>query len=118
MSEQQRIEITVRLWSTGDDDSFEEYITALTALLPRSHGEFVRRIGPVEHRTSEPDAVLVLSFPDATSVEAFLRDPRRDDLEDLSIDAVTRSLITDGRTRDTSESSGTIHQLPHRDNPD
>ena len=42
------------------------------------------------------DAVLVLSFPDADAIDAYLTDPRRDDLEELAAKAITRSLITSG----------------------
>ena len=44
-----------------------------------------------------PDAVIVLSFPDSDAVEAYFGDPLRDDLEDLAARAVTRSLVTSGR---------------------
>ena len=47
-----------------------------------------------------PDAVLVMSFPDGPSVDGFLRDPLRGDLEDLAARAVSRSLITDSRHRE------------------
>ena len=50
-----------------------------------------------------PDAVLVLSFPDTAAVDAYLTDPRRDDLEELAAKAVKKSLITGGRWHDTVE---------------
>ncbi len=106
-----RIELTFRLWSTGADARFEEYLDALTALLPRHRGELTRRVDPVDAGVAEPDALLVMSFPDRVAIDGFLRDPARGDLEDLAGLAVSRSLITDGRTRDEPETPGSVHVL-------
>ena len=43
-----RIELTLRLWSTGADERFEEYVTALTGLLPRHRGLLTRRVDPFD----------------------------------------------------------------------
>ena len=57
----------------------------------------------MEGGPGRPDAVLVLSFPDTAAVDAYLTDPRRDDLEELAAKAVKRSLITGGRRHDIAE---------------
>ena len=103
MAEEPRIELTFRLWGTGALDAFEEYIDHLRALLPRHRGRFERRVEPLEGLKSAPDAVIVLSFPDSPSVDGFLRDPLRDEaaMEELASRAISRSLITDGRHRET-----------------
>ncbi|MEM9465731.1 MAG: hypothetical protein AAGA90_10180 [Actinomycetota bacterium] len=106
-----RIELTFRLWSTGAEARFEEYLDALTGLLPRHRGELTRRVEPVEADVAEPDAVLVMSFPDRVAIDGFLRDPARGDLEDLAGQAVARSMITDGRTRDEPSTPASIHVL-------
>ena len=55
----------------------------------------------------------MLSFPDADSVDGYLTDPRRDDLDDLAARAVTRSLITSGRTYEAQEHvPGDVAALP------
>ena len=95
-----RIQITLRLWSAGAPESFEEYIDRLLELLPRNGGHLERRAAEVNEEPGIPDAVLVMSFPDSASVDGFLRDPLRTDLEELAARAVTRSLITDSRHRD------------------
>ena len=95
-----RIELTLRLWSAGAPDAFEEYVEALVGLLPRSRGVLERRAAEVDAGPGTPDALLVMSFPDGPSVDGFLRDPLRTDLEDLASRAVLRSLITDSRHRD------------------
>ena len=106
-----RIELTFRLWSTGADARFEEYLDAIVALLPRHRGELARRVDPVDAAVAEPDAVLVLSFPDRVSIDGFLRDPARNDLEDLAGLAVARSLITDGRSRNEPDAPASVHPL-------
>lgn len=106
-----RIELTFRLWSTGADARFEEYLDAIVALLPRHRGELARRVDPVDAAMAEPDAVLVLSFPDRVSIDGFLRDPARTDLEDLAGLAVARSLITDGRSRNEPDAPASVHPL-------
>lgn len=111
MADPPRIELTFRLWSTGADESFEEYITALTGLLPRHRGLLTRRVDPVEASVAEPDALLVMSFPDRVSIDGFLRDPARVDLEELAGQAVARSMITDGRTRTEPDTPASLHQL-------
>lgn len=98
-----RIELTVRLWRGGSKRQFERYINRLLKLLPRHGGRTVRRAGEVGGGPGRPDAVLVLSFPDTAAVDAYLTDPRRDDLEEVAAKAVTRSLITGGRTHHASE---------------
>ena len=106
-----RIELTLRLWSTGAEERFEEYLGALTALLPRHRGELTRRVEPVDAELGVPDALLVMSFPDRVAIDGFLRDPARGDLEDLAGQAVARSLITDGRTRIEPVAPASIHPL-------
>ena len=103
MAGDRRIELTVRLWRGGSKRQFERYITRLLKLLPRHHGRAERRAGDVGGGTAQPDAVLVLSFPDTDAIDAYLTDPRRDDLEELAAKAVTRSLITGGRSHAVEE---------------
>ena len=98
-----RIELTLRLWSTGAPDVFDAYIEKLVALLPRNHGLLERRAAEVDAGPGAPDALLVVSFPDSPSVDGFMRDPLRADMEDLAAAAVSRSLITDSRHRDGPE---------------
>ncbi len=111
MDADSRIELTVRLWSTGATERFAEYLDRLTSLLPRHQGELLRRIDSVESGPGEPDTVLVLAFPDATAIDGFLRDPARADFDELAGQAVTRSLITDGRTRVDRDELATLHEL-------
>lgn len=94
-----RIELTLQLWGRDDPDAFEEYLDALVQLLPRNNGVLERRIADTDTEAGVPDAVLVVSFPDSASVDGWLRDPLRSDLEDLAKRAVTHSLITDSRHR-------------------
>ena len=54
-----RIELTLRLWSTGAAEGFAEYLDRLTSLLPRHRGEVVRRIDSVEGGPGEPDLSLI-----------------------------------------------------------
>ena len=84
MAEDDRIELTYRLWSTGADESFEEYIEHLRSLLPRHRGLMERRVRPVDDAPTTPDALVVFSFPDVPSIDGFLRDPLRGDAEDLA----------------------------------
>lgn len=100
MDDSARIELTLRLWGRGAPDSFEEYVDQLVALLPRNRGVLERRAAEVDAGPGSPDAVLVMSFPDGPSVDGFLRDPLRLDLEDLAARAVSRSLISDSRHRE------------------
>lgn len=102
----------MRLWSTGVEDLFDEYVDELVALLPRSNGSLVRQIRDVASEVGRPDAVLVMAFPERVNVDSFLRDPAREDLDDLAASAVVRSLITDGRRRDSSPPAGSLHALP------
>lgn len=111
MSEDSQIELTLRLWSTGAPERFEEYVTRLTALLPRHRGTVARRIDTVDGTGGDADTVLVLAFPDATAIDGFLRDPARADFEELAGQAVSRSLITDGRTRVEPDQPATLHEL-------
>ncbi len=94
-----RIELTLQLWGRDNPDAFEEYLDALVQLLPRTNGVLERRIADTAAEAGIPDAVLVVSFPDSASVDGWLRDPLRSDLEDLAKRAVTHSLITDSRRR-------------------
>ena len=99
----QRIELTLRLWRAGSKRQFERYINRLLKLAARQNGRAERRAAEVKGGPGRPDAVLVLSFPDTAAVDAYLTDPRRDDLEELAAKAVKRSLITGGRRHDTVE---------------
>lgn len=94
-----RIELTLRLWGTGAPEAFDEYVDQLVALLPRNKGVLERRAAEVDAGPGAPDALLVMSFPDSVSVDGFLRDPLRVDMEDLAAAAISRSLITDSRHR-------------------
>ncbi|MEQ8841368.1 MAG: hypothetical protein RIB98_10325 [Acidimicrobiales bacterium] len=99
MEDATRIELTLRLWGTGAPDRFDEYVDRLIALLPRNQGALERRAAEVDAGPGAPDALLVMSFPDAPSVDGFLRDPLRADMEDLAAAAISRSLISDSRHR-------------------
>ncbi len=105
MSNEARIELTFRLWSTGAPEAFEEYIAHLRGLLPRHRGRFERRVEPIKGSTGAPDAVIVMSFPDSVSVDGFLRDPLRGEssAEELAARAISRSAITDGRRRESPD---------------
>ncbi|MEZ5167234.1 MAG: hypothetical protein R2695_12390 [Acidimicrobiales bacterium] len=103
MSDAARIELTLRLWGAGAPLLFEEYVERLVALLPRNRGVLERRAAEVDAGPGAPDALLVFSFPDAASVDGFLRDPLRGDLDDLAARAISRSLITDSRHREPTE---------------
>lgn len=92
-----RIELTLRLWGTGDSSALEDYFDHLHSLLPRHHGRLERRVTAVESGPGRPDAVFVFSFPNGVAVDGFLRDPLRGDAEDLAGRAVARALITDAR---------------------
>ncbi len=111
MSEDDRIELTYRLWSTGAAESFEEYIDHLRSMLPRHRGVMERRVRPVDDGPAAPDALVVFSFPDVTSVDGFLRDPLRGDVEDLAGRAISRSMITDGRHRPANDSDADVVRL-------
>ena len=97
---EQRIELTLRLWRGGSKRQFERYINRLLKLAARQDGRAERRAAEVEGGPGRPDAVLALSFPNTAAVDAYLSDPRRDDLEELAAKAVKRSLITGGRRHD------------------
>ena len=99
----QRIELTLRLWRSGSKRQFERYISRLLKLATRHDGRAERRASEVKGGPGRPDAVLVLSFPDTAAIDAYLTDPRRDDLEELAAKAVKRSLITGGRRHDIAE---------------
>ena len=99
----QRIELTLRLWRGGSKRQFERYINRLLKLAAGQNGRAERRAAEVEGGPGRPDAVLVLSFPDTAAIDAYLTDPRRDDLEELAAKAVKRSLITGGRRHDIAE---------------
>ena len=103
VSGDRRIELTVRLWRSGSKRQFERYVQRLLKLCAHHGGRAERRAGQVGGGPGRPDAVLVLSFPDANAVGAYLTDPRRDDLEELAARAITRSLITRGRSHDITE---------------
>ena len=110
MTEAPRIELTVHLWATTSR-RFDEYIDALTTLLPRHGGNLVRRVQPIDRHPGEPDLALVMSFPNATAIDGFLRDPLRAEMEDLAQETVQRSLISDGRARAEPAEPATLHQL-------
>lgn len=99
MDDHARIELTLRLWSAGAPEAFDEYIEQLVGLLPRNHGVLERRAAEVDAGPGAPDALLVMSFPDSASVDGFMRDPLRVDMEDLAASAISRSLIIDSRHR-------------------
>lgn len=111
MSDDDRIELTYRLWSTGAVDSFEEYIDHLRSMLPRHRGIMERRVRPIDDGPAAPDALVVFSFPDVTSIDGFLRDPLRADVEDLAGRAISRSMITDGRHRAANRSEAEVVSL-------
>ena len=111
MSDDTRIELTLRLWGTGAPESLDEYVEHLTGLLPRHRGRLERQASEVEHGPSAPDVVLVLSFPDGPSVDGFLRDPLRADAESLASRAVSRALITDSRHRIEMDGDGDVVPL-------
>lgn len=100
---ERRIEITLRLWKAGAVRELERYVKRLLKLLPRHRGKLERRAREVEGGPDRPDAVLVLSFPDGSAVEDFLRDPRRDDFDDLASRALARSLITRAKTNEVQD---------------
>ena len=108
MAENDRIELTYRLWSTGADESFEEYIDHLRSLLPRHRGLMERRVRPVDDALTAPDALVVFSFPDVPSIDGFLRDPLRADVHELAGRAISRSLITDGRHRAANDADADV----------
>jgi len=96
-------ELTIRLWSSGDGAAFEDYIAKLLDLLPRHRGRLARRVSPLGEAGTVADAVLVLSFPDSASIDGFLKDPLRADLDDTARAGVRRSLVVDGRKRPAEE---------------
>ncbi len=71
VAEGSNIELTVRLWGTGATEQFEEYIKALTDLLPRHRGQFTRRVHRVDGGPSSADALLVMSFPDSVAIDSI-----------------------------------------------
>jgi hypothetical protein len=92
-----RVELTLRLWGTGDAQALDEYVEHLIGLLGRHRGAFERRVAEVDAGPGAADAVLVLSFPNGAAVDGFLRDPLRSEpeAEDLAARAVSRALVTD-----------------------
>jgi uncharacterized protein (DUF1330 family) len=100
VDESTRIELTFRLWGTGAPEAFDDYVEQVLALLPRNGGVLERRASEVDAGPGSPDALLVMSFPDSASIDGFLRDPLRADMEDLAAAAISRSLITDSRHRE------------------
>ena len=100
---ERRIGITLQLWRAGSSRELERYVRRLLKLLPRHRGQLERRAREVEAGPERPDAVLVLSFPDGPAVEGFLRDPRRDDFDDLASRALAQSLITGARAHDVQD---------------
>ena len=112
---EQRIELTLRLWRAGSNRQFEKYVRRLLKLAHEHRGRAERRATEVASGRSSPDTVLVLSFPSGDAVEAYLTDPRRDDLEELAACAVARSLITSGRHHDVRDHDpAQVTQLPPR----
>ena len=100
---EQRIELTLQLWRAGSKRQFEKYVRRLLKLVHEHRGRAQRRAREVASGRSSPDTVLVLSFPSRDEVEAYLTDPRRDDLEELAARAVARSLITSGRHHEVQD---------------
>lgn len=112
----QRVELTLRLWRSGSKRQFEKYVRRLLKLAREHEGRTERRASEVATGRSAPDTVLVLSFPAGEAVEAYLTDPRRDDLEELASRAVARSLITSGRHHDVAEHEpAAVTRLPLAD---
>ena len=95
----QRVELTLRLWGTGDADALDEYIEHLRVMSARHRGRIERRAAEVDGGQGQADAVLVYSFPNGTAVDGFLRDPLRSEpsVEELMTRAISRALITDAR---------------------
>jgi hypothetical protein len=114
-----RIELTLRLWGAGAPEAFDEYVQKLVSLLPRHRGALERRAAEVDAGPGAPDALLVMSFPDSVSVDSFMRDPLRVDMEDLGAAAIGRSLITDSRHRrePSDDHSAEVVALRTEDNP-
>lgn len=112
MDDSTRIELTLCLWGTGAPEAFDAYVDKLLALLPRNRGILERRAAEVDAGPGAPDALLVMSFPDSASVDGFLRDPLRVDLEDLAAAAISRSLITDSRHRDSPDADTDAEIVP------
>lgn len=112
VDESARIELTLRLWGTGAPEVFDDYVGRLIALLPRNRGVLERRASEVDAGPGAPDALLVMSFPDSASVDGFLRDPLRADLDELAATAVSRSLITDSRHRETPDAETDADIVP------
>ncbi|MEZ5244320.1 MAG: hypothetical protein R2707_04420 [Acidimicrobiales bacterium] len=100
MDDGSRIELTLQLWGTGAPDALEEYITKLVGLLPRNRGRLERRVAEIDAGPAHPDVLLVVSFPDAASVDGFMRDPLRTDMEELAAAALSHSLVVDSHHRD------------------
>lgn len=90
-----RIRLTLSLWQAGTPRELEGYIERLSQFLPQHHGQLERYMSEVDRSPARPDAVLVLSFPDGASVDSYLRDAARHDLEEQS---VACSVVTDART--------------------
>ena len=112
---EQRIELTLRLGRSGSKRQFEKYVRRLLELVHDHEGRAERRASGVTAGSGSTDTVLVLSFPDGDAVEAYLTDPRRDDLEELAARAVMRSLITGGRHHDVQEHDPVeVTRLPPR----
>lgn len=115
----QRVELTLRLWRSGSKRQFEKYVRRLLKLAREHEGRTERRASEVATGRRAPDTVLVLSFPTGEAVEAYLTDPRRDDLEELAARAVARSLITSGRHHDVAEHEpAAVTRLPLADPDD
>lgn len=114
VDESTRIELTLRLWGTGAPEAFDTYVEKLIGLLPRNRGVLERRAAEVDAGPGAPDALLVMSFPDSASVDGFLRDPLRVDMEDLAAAAISRSLITDSRHRDEPGDDNDAEVVPFR----
>jgi len=118
VDESTRIELTLRLWGTGAPEAFDDYVDQLLGLLPRNRGVLERRASEVDAGPGAPDVLLVVSFPDSASVDGFLRDPLRVDMEDLAAAAISRSLITDSRHREGlgGDNDADIVQFPPDEN--
>ena len=110
MGADSRIELTVRLWSTGAAERFAEYLDRLTSLLPVTEARWLaastasRWARRARHRARP-------RLPGRHRHRRLPRDPARADFEELAGQAITRSLITDGRTRVDPDEPATLHEL-------
>ena len=112
------IELTFRLWSTGATQRFDEYVAALTGLLPA----IVAKLFATSHRSMPPPVRPMRSSSSASPIESpsmgFSEIQPGNDLEELAGQAVSQSLITDGRTRTEPASPPHCITSPKSEAPD